>query len=125
MYRVYCSYGVYIASIFIAGCYFLLVGTVKTEDIFKLTFAATFLVEINDTISFIVSNCIKITAMLASVQRLLVFNELSQENKGYLDVANKNEIVNTMITENKLIVDHRIPKYLNTSHTHLKSIFIM
>ena len=103
----------------------MLVGTVKTEDIFKLTFAATFLVEINDTISFIVSNCIKITAMLASVQRLLVFNELSQENKGYLDVANKNEIVNTMITENKLIVDHRIPKYLNTSHTHLKSIFIM
>ena len=44
MFRVYCSYGVYIGCVFISGCYFLLVSTIKTEDIYKLTFAATFLV---------------------------------------------------------------------------------
>jgi len=74
MFRTYCSYGVYIGSIFISGCYFFLVGTIKTEDIFKLTFAATFLVEINDTICFIMPNFVKITSMLASVQRLMIFS---------------------------------------------------
>jgi len=74
MLRAECSYEVYIGGIFISGCYFLLVATIRTEDIFILTFAATFLVEVFDTFSVMISNFVKITSMLASVQRLLIFS---------------------------------------------------
>ena len=44
MYREYCSYGIYLGSFLIGACYFLLVSTIRSEDVFKLTFAAIFLV---------------------------------------------------------------------------------
>lgn len=75
MYRVYCSYGIYISTFIIASCYFMLISTLSVEHIFTLTFASTFLVDAYENIPPLISNFVKITSMLSSVQRLIKFNE--------------------------------------------------
>ena len=76
IYRVYCSYNAFFSVLIIIGAYFTLVSTVSIENLYRFTFAAVFMVEIIDTISFIMSNFLKITPMLATVQRLLEFSRI-------------------------------------------------
>jgi len=57
----------------------MLVGTLSAQDIFQLTFAATFLVDAYENIPPLISNFVKIASMLTSVQRLLKFHETNLE----------------------------------------------
>lgn len=77
VFRAYVSYSVYISAIIISGAYFILAASASSARLSDFTFSAVFLIEINNGLSFIFSNAVKITSMLTSAERLQSFNTMT------------------------------------------------
>lgn len=125
-FRVYVSYGVYIGAFVISGAYFTLAALASHTSISDFTFSAVFLIEINNGLSFIFSNSVKITSILTSAERLQSFNTMKTEEKIIEGSNNHFELVEShqASSERNLQDNREIEQILITAPEEPKDIAI-
>ena len=82
--RVYTSFNTYYTTLAIIGGYFALIATNNSDNFGNFTFAAVFLVEINECIIWVTSFATKINSTLVSVDRILSLTEIKTEKISFL-----------------------------------------